>query len=191
MTHEYSLINHRPLVGQLARLTAFNAIAEAAIVARWSLDTEYHRLSDSDPAYPRSTKDVQNGPGHDGADSCNFAIRKLSDDRLIGGIGIWIEQWAHREGWVGIGIGERDCWGNGYGTDAMRLLLRFAFTELNLWRVSLNVYDYNARALRSYEKAGFRLEGQTRGSGLRVGQRWNLVYMGILRDEWRSLNNEP
>ena len=88
-----------------------------------------------------------------------FAIRTLSDDRLIGDIGVWIESWAHGEAWVGIGLGERDYWGNGYGTDAMRLMLRFAFDELNLQRVSLGVYAYNPRAIRSYEKAGFRREG--------------------------------
>ena len=100
---------------------------------------------------------------------------------------LWIESWAHGEGWVGIGLGERDYWGNGYGTDAMRLMLRFAFDELNLWRVSLGVFAYNPRAIRSYEKAGFRREGLVRGDCRRDGQRWDSVFMGILRDEWLKL----
>ena len=64
------------------------------------------------------------------------------------------------------------------------LILRYAFLELNLQRVSLDVFDYNQRAIRSYEKAGFTLEGRQRGVLLREGKRWDLVYMGILREEW-------
>ena len=85
---------------------------------------------------------------------------------------------------MGIGIGERDCWGKGYGTDAMRVVLRFAFVELNLHRVGLNVFEYNPRAIRSYEKAGFVEEGRLRGFLHRNNRRWDLIFMGILRDEW-------
>jgi RimJ/RimL family protein N-acetyltransferase len=116
-------------------------------------------------------------------------IRMLNSDRLIGGVGLWLESWAHGEAWVGIGIGDRDFWGSGYGTDAMGLILRYAFTELNLRRVSLEVFAHNPRAIRSYEKAGFRREGVIRSDCRRDGQRWDSVFMGILRDEW--LGREP
>ncbi len=85
---------------------------------------------------------------------------------------------------MGIGIGEREYWGNGYGTDAMRAILHFAFTELNLYRVSLNVFEYNPRAIRSYEKAGFVAEGRQRQVLNRDGRRWDVIYMGILHEEW-------
>jgi RimJ/RimL family protein N-acetyltransferase len=177
-------MNSDLLTGKLVRLAAFRPETDAEIVARWSRDTEYHRLGDDDPAYPRSVKQAREWLERDGDHVFGFAVRTLSDDRLIGDIGVWIESWAHSEGWVGIGLGERDYWGNGYGTDAMRLMLRFAFDELNLQRVSLGVYAYNPRAIRSYEKAGFRREGVVRGDCLRDGQRWDSVFMGILRDEW-------
>ncbi len=70
----------------------------------------------------------------------------------------------------------------------MNLVLRFAFTEINLHRVTLTVFEYNPRAVRSYEKAGFRHEGRIRGALLRDGKRWDMFFMGILRDEWISLN---
>jgi len=73
--------------------------------------------------------------------------------RLIGFTGLWIADWNHRHSWVGIGLGEREFWGKGYGTDAMRLIVRYAFDELDLHRVSLTVFEYNTRAIRSYEKA--------------------------------------
>jgi RimJ/RimL family protein N-acetyltransferase len=96
--------------------------------------------------------------------------------------------WSNGNSWVGIGIGEREYWGRGYGTDAMRVVLRFAFQELNLHRVSLSVFAYNERAVRSYVKAGFREEGRTRELMLREGTRHDVIEMGILREEWTRAN---
>jgi len=183
-------MNSETFTGKLVRLAAFNAEVDAEIAARWSRDTEYHRLSDDDPAYPQSTKQAKEWLEHDSDRHFNFMIRTLADDRLIGGVGLWLESWAHGEAWVGIGIGDRMYWGNGYGTDAMCLILRYAFTELNLRRVSLGVFAHNARAIRSYEKAGFHCEGVVRGDCRRDGQRWDSVFMGILRDEWEAINND-
>jgi RimJ/RimL family protein N-acetyltransferase len=178
------------LTGQLVRLAAFNPEIDAAIVARWSQDTAYHRLGDNHAAYPQPVKWARDRMERPSDRSFGFAIRALSDNRLIGSICVYIESWAHGEGWVGIGIGEHAYWGKGYGTEAMRLLLRFAFDELNLQRVSLGVYAHNPRALRSYEKAGFRREGMVRGDCCRDGQRWDSAFMGILREEWKAINND-
>ena len=97
-----------------------------------------------------------------------------------------IPHWSQRNAWIGIGLGEREYWGQGYGTDAMRVLLRFAFTELNLERVTLNVFAYNERAQRSYLKAGFTIEGRQRERLRRGNQRYDSISMGLLRDEWRA-----
>ena len=183
-------MNDIALTGHLVRLTAFNPDTDAEIVARWLHDSEYHRLGDNHAAYPQPAKWARDWMERSNDHSFGFAIRTLSDNQLIGDIGVYIESWAHSEGWVGIGIGERAYWGNGYGTEAMRLLLRFAFDELNLQRVSLGVYAYNPRAIRSYEKAGFRREGVIRSDCRRDGQRWDSLFMGILRDEWSAINNE-
>jgi RimJ/RimL family protein N-acetyltransferase len=91
---------------------------------------------------------------------------------------------------VGIGIGERDFWSKGYGTDTMKVCLRYAFLELGLQRVSLGVFEYNPRAVRSYEKAGFKLEGRTRYDAHREGKRYDSLWMGILREEWLQKNGE-
>jgi RimJ/RimL family protein N-acetyltransferase len=68
--------------------------------------------------------------------------------------------------------------------------LRYAFDELNLYRVGLDVIESNRRAIRAYEKVGFQREGAVRGAVLREGQRTNLVLMGILRDEWQARTSE-
>jgi RimJ/RimL family protein N-acetyltransferase len=112
-----------------------------------------------------------------------FGIRTLEDDKLIGLVDLSGVS-AHGDCFVGIGLGERDYWGKGYGTDAMKLALRFAFVELGLHRVSLDVFDYNSRGVKSYEKAGFRREGVEREMLLRDGKRYDVIFMGVLRDEW-------
>ena len=176
--------------GRLVRLVAPNLDTDPDLIARWSRDTVFHRLADNDAAYPLSVMDAKEWLEGDNRRSFRLAIRTLSEDRLIGTIGLWVESWSNGEAWAGIGIGERDYWGNGYGTDAMQLMLRFAFTELGLFRVSLGVYAHNLRAIRSYEKAGFRLEGRVRQDCRRDGQYFDSLFMGILREEWFAMNHD-
>jgi RimJ/RimL family protein N-acetyltransferase len=72
----------------------------------------------------------------------------------------------------------------------MKVILRYAFTEVNLQRVSLTVFEYNPRAVRSYEKTGFRHEGRFRQFLNRENRRWDMLFMGILRDEWLEQNGQ-
>lgn len=179
--------------GELVRLSAFNPEEAGKAYAAWNRDTELHRLMDTGPSRLHSAKAGQDFfdkmVKDDGAEHHFFSIRALDDDRLLGDINLdVVNGWLGRNAFVGIGIGNREDWGRGYGTDAMRILLRFAFTEVNLNRVTLNVFEYNPRAIRSYEKAGFRHEGRIRGALLKDGQRWDMVFMGILREEWQSAN---
>lgn len=177
--------------GELVRLTAEEPEELVRAEVRWQGDTELHRLSGVEPAVMESAKklkemfDKKNEDGYK-PQRYSFSIRTLDDDKYIGYFGLWVNL-IHSEAWVGIGIGERECWGKGYGTDMMKLCLRYAFTELNVHRVSLGVHEYNPRALRSYEKAGFRLEGRTRSDTLREGKRTDGLWMGILRDEWLQM----
>ena len=69
----------------------------------------------------------------------------------------------------------------------MNIVLRFAFTEINLRRVTLTVFEYNPRAIRSYEKTGFKHEGRLRGALLRDEKRWDVLYMGIRREDWMEM----
>lgn len=179
--------------GELVRLTAEEPDVRAKVEVHWQRDTEFHRLADSDPAGMESEKKLKEWfekRNEDGfkPERYPFSVRTLAEDKLIGFFGLWLDL-IHNEAWVGIGIGERDFWGKGYGTDMMKLCLQYAFTELNVYRVSLGLHAYNPRALRSYEKAGFRLEGRTRGDVARGGQRHDSLWMGILREEWMQMQN--
>lgn len=174
--------------GQLVRLAAPNAETDAEPWAGWSRDSEFARLMDSESAVPMSPKQAKEEMEKAGPNPnfFPFVIRTLADDRLVGFVGLFGLQWTHGDAWVGIGIGDRADWGKGYGTEAMRLLLRFAFTELNLHRVSLGLLDYNLRALRSYQKVGFVLEGRSREDVHRDGRYWDSLWMGILREDWEK-----
>jgi RimJ/RimL family protein N-acetyltransferase len=178
------------LQGQLVRLVAANSEKDAELLAQWSRDSEYRRLLDTDPASPHSVKqakeEILKWMEHEQPNSFGFMIRTLADDRVIGFVGLDGIGWTHGDCFVGIGIGDPEYRGNGYGTDAMRVILRYAFTELNLHRVSLDVFEYNLRAIRSYEKAGFVVEGRARQFLNRDGRRWDLIFMGILREEWEK-----
>jgi RimJ/RimL family protein N-acetyltransferase len=177
------------LTGSLARLTAVDPDTDAEIIARWSHDSQFWRLAHTVPAYPELARQRKQHIEDHGLDLQSFAIRALSDDRLIGLIGLYTIFQLQREAFMGIHIGEREFWGQGYGTDALRVLLRYAFDELNLQRVSLSFLEGNERAMRSYEKCGFRLEGRERYAWAYDGRRWDEIYMGLLRAEWQAMNN--
>jgi len=177
--------------GELVRFTFEEPETRAKTEARWQLDTEFIRLADSDPSRLSSEKKIkewfdqqaEEGPK---SERVSFSIRTLDEDQYIGFLGLWIDL-IHSEAWVGLGIGEREFWSKGYGSDMMKLCQQYVFAELGLQRLSLGLHEYNPRALRSYEKCGFRLEGRTRKEILREGKRYDSLWMGILREEWLQM----
>jgi len=87
-----------------------------------------------------------------------------------------------------ITIGERDAWNRGLGTETTSLMLGHAFDRLGLHRVGLTVFEFNERAVRAYQKAGFRVEGRLREAVRREGRYWDEITMGVLEHEWRVLS---
>lgn len=139
-----------------------------------------------DPPEPQSLErlcaEFDRAAANGGRDGADFAIE--ADGKLIGRCGLMAIDATHRTAMLGIGIGDRAYWGRGYGREAVRLLVDYAFRYRNLRRVWLWVHADNERAIRAYLACGFREEGRLREHVWSNGRYVDAVHMGVLRDEW-------
>jgi RimJ/RimL family protein N-acetyltransferase len=119
-------------------------------------------------------------------DDAGFAIETLDDPSvLVGSIHMWGARPKDRCATLAIALG-REYIGQGYGTDAVRVMVGYGFREMGLHRVQLTVAPYNPGAIRVYEKAGFVEEGRQRESVLHDGRWYDEVLMSILDHEWAA-----
>lgn len=110
--------------------------------------------------------------------------------RFIGVVRLWRISERNRSAMLTIYIGDKGHWGRGYGSDALRLVLREAFGPMDLHRVELHVFEFNQRAIRSYEKVGFVHEGVRRQALRRGGRYFDILVMGITREEFFARERE-
>ena len=111
---------------------------------------------------------------------------ETADGVHIGNIGLHSIKWKDRNAELGIAIGEKAYWSQGYGSDAIHTLLGLAFREMNLHRVFLRVDADNARGIRCYEKAGFQRDGTLREAVFREGAYIDQLMMSILQSEFET-----
>lgn len=161
------------------------------IESKWTHDSEFMRLMETAPARPLSAAMVKKQyeklekQVEEDKNLFYFTIRAKADDRLLGRAAIqWIE-WVNGNGFLRIGIGAAEDRRKGYGTQALRMLLRFAFAELNLFRVSAIAAEYNDGAITLLQKFGFVQEVCRRKSLERDGRCWDLYVFGLLKEEWQ------
>ena len=156
-------------------------------VVRWYRDPEIARLTRyqmrqmNQPEIERFFQVRMLAP-----DALAYSIVQLSTGRLIGFTTFSALDGDNGSVMFHITIGERAAWGRGLGTEATELMLGHAFERLGLHRVGLAVFSYNMRAIRAYEKAGFRIEGRLREAIQRDGIYFDEIQMGILATEWLS-----
>jgi RimJ/RimL family protein N-acetyltransferase len=162
------------------------------VESKWTHDSEFMRLMETGPARPMSPAMIKKQYEklekqiEEDKNLYHFMVRAKADDRLIGKALIqWIE-WTNGNGVLRLGIGAAEDRRKGYGTQALRMLLRFAFAELNLYRVTAVVPEYNEGAIALLNKVGFVQEVCRRKSLERDGRRWDLYVFGLLSDEWRN-----
>jgi len=175
------------------RLGPIDHEAHAEIESRWTHDAQFMRLMELKPVRPLSPAMVKKEyeaiekKMEEDKNLFYFTIRARTDDRLIGNAVIeWID-WTNGNGWIRLGIGAAEDRGKGFGSQTLRLLLRYAFAELNLYRVTAMMAEYNTGAIRLFQKFDFVEEVRRREALDRDGRRWDLLTFGQLRSEWESL----
>jgi len=119
----------------------------------------------------------------------NYSIIDIATNELLGNCGFVSVDHLNQTAEVGIFIGNKDYWSKGYGSEALRLLMDFGFKALNLHNIGLTAYSFNKRAIKCYEKIGFRLMGKRRQALLRGKDRFDIIHMDILRSEFYENHN--
>jgi len=160
---------------------------DLTLLWRWNNDLEVELAGGGDPPIPQSLARLQGEFDREaakgGRDGATFAIE--ADGTLIGQCGLRDFSATDRTCELGITIGDRNYWSRGYGRDAVRLLLDYAFRLRNMRKVFLRVWGNNERALRCYLACGFVEEGRLRQHVWSAGKYVDLVLMGVLHDEQR------
>ncbi|HEX2194438.1 MAG TPA: GNAT family protein [Candidatus Limnocylindria bacterium] len=164
--------------------------SDLSLFVRWfaDADTTRHLASRAPFSQAMEEKWFERVVEGQGKDHYHFVICLVADGTPIGTADLRDINLEDGRAEFGISIGEKPEWNKGYGTEALSAICDFGFGRLRLERISLEVYEGNARARRSYEKAGFRVEGTLRNAHFSEGRHSDVIVMSLLRDEWLALN---
>jgi RimJ/RimL family protein N-acetyltransferase len=173
------------LLGKRIHLTSIMD-KDIEIIENWYNDTYFLRFYDTISAFPHTRNQINTilDETRKSNDEYEFAIRDIESNDILGLCGFNDIQWNNSTAVVYIGIGNKECVNKGIGREALNLLLEFGFYELNLYRLQLNVIEYNEKAIKLYEKTGFKREGVYREFINRDGRRFDMYLYGLLRTEW-------
>lgn len=162
--------------------------SDAALLQKWMNDPQIRGLTGE--TSPSTFGDVEANLERlrTSPDRVWFIIEVKETGRAIGETGLLRMFHPWRTSDLSIIIGEKDAWGQGYGTEVINLLLDYAFGYLNFHRISIGVVGFNHSALRFYEKIGFKQEGIQRDGYFYNHQYSDFVMMSILEDEFRALH---
>ncbi len=179
--------------GKSIRLAPIDHDKDPEVESRWTHDLTLMRSLSQRPAMPLSVAQMKKRyeaiekEVDESKKLFYFTIRSRQNNALLGFARIeWIE-WTHGTGNLRMAIGDPAERKKGYGSQALALMLRFAFNELNLYRLSAMVGEDNPGALRFFTWHGFVEEVRRRKALLRDGQVWDMLNLGLLRDEWLAL----
>lgn len=151
---------------------------------RWMNDLEVTRYLES-RFYPASQAALEEyiATIRNNRDNFFFAMVVNRTERHIGNIKVGPVNWIHRVGDIGLLIGEKDCWGKGFATEAIGLVVQFAFDSLNLHKLTASCYSSNVGSIRAFERAGFAREGIRKQQFHSNGRYVDQVMLGMVRQE--------
>jgi RimJ/RimL family protein N-acetyltransferase len=183
--------------GKLIRLGPIDHEKDPAVESKWTHDSEYLRLIAAWPSWPESPERIKKKyealekAVEEEKNIFHFTIRLKSEDaeqndRLLGFARIaWIE-WANGTAWLSMAIPSPADRRKGYGSEALALVLHYAFAELNLHQIGVRVPAYNSAALAFFQKFGFVEEVRRRKALKLDGQTWDELFLGLLQREWHE-----
>ena len=168
--------------GKLVRLRAFD---NGDLMKCLAYSNDYHVMRGASGAilFTSTVDDEAREMGKNTSYSSGeyqFAVETLQEGLFIGKCGFTRVNWKNRLAELAILIGEKEYRGKGYGEDAIRLLCRFGFEEMNLRKLEAYVFDFNEAALRCYEKCGFRREGLLKEEMFREGAYHDVAVLGLI-----------
>jgi len=178
--------------GATVRLAQYDHEADPPIVSRWTHDIAYlrgFRFGAVRPLSPALVKKQFEQIDKDADGKRNlfhFALRLRADDRLLGFAELHSVEWNTGNAYLRLAVGDPADRRQGFGRQALAMLLRYAFHELNLFRVSATIPEYNVAAQGLFGKAGFVEEVRRRQALRRDGRTWDLLMLGLLREEWEK-----
>jgi len=186
---ENEMATQESLIGKRVCLRPFGR-NDLSYVQKWSNDPEIREMTGE--VAPMSRADAERWYRRQRAekDRIWFTIVLKKGNRVIGEAGLlrMFKPWRCTD--MTVIIGEKDAWGKGYGTEAGRLVLDYAFKRLGFHRVSIGVAALNERALGYWEGLGFKKEGVQRDGYHCNGEYSDFVMMSILEDEYRNLHRK-
>lgn len=156
----------------------------------WVNDPEIVDLLSDIFLYPQTMNETEsylNSVLEKEGDHRGFVIAHKDTDVYIGQIDLFRFDWKNRTAEMGIVIGDKELQGQGYGTEAIGIMLQFVFERLGLNRLQLEVYEYNEAAIRCYLKCGFQEEGRLRERHFIQGKYWDVVCMAVLRSDYNLI----
>ncbi|AVK61290.1 N-acetyltransferase [Lactobacillus sp. CBA3605] len=155
-------------------------------ISDWYTAGSFVRNLDTLPARPLSGEELEQTYRNLSRDTeFYFHIRTADDDRLLGFVTLFNIEWNNQISQLAIAIGDATDRGQGYGTEALNLMLNYGFNELNLYKVCLDVIATNQAAIAVYQNSGFEFEGTNKLAVKRDGQRHDLYSMGLFAADFQ------
>jgi RimJ/RimL family protein N-acetyltransferase len=182
--------------GKLIHLSAIDHEKDPEVESRWTHDPSFQRALGQDLVRPLSPAQVKKKYEkiekelEESNRGFYFTIRSKEDERLLGFIRLFWIEWSHGSGSLQLAIGDPTDRSRGFGGEALGLTLRFAFEELNLYRLSAVIGDDNQAGTRFLKRFGFVEEVRRRQALQRDGHFCDLLHLGLLAEEWLALQTK-
>ncbi len=176
---------HNPyLIGQRVYIRPVE-LDDAPLIRTWHNDPEIRKLAIGGRLpYTQDFEEEDIKNAIKSKEQAYLMIVKKVEDKAIGFIRINELRSFDRNVWLRMIIGDKNSWGQGYGSDALRCVLHWLFNELNVYRVEIEIFAFNERALKFFKKIGFKQEGIHRKAHFSEGQYHDIISLGLLREEF-------